>query len=278
MNHPQTLRRPPHRLRRSEPEPQPSRPRRRRRHALSLLGVIALLGLGCTAETGSTASELRPECTDAPDALPAGEWLCPDTLEVECTDGYASPEVLYAEGSKLPAGACGEALWVDDPGPYPVGTTNVSVVTDGGVPVCLATIEVVDTLPPTVVEQEPGELWPPNHRMVDIHVDDCVTVTDRCDRDVDVFFTRVESDEPMDDIGDGNHEPDMVLATCDQVSLRAERQGPMDGRVYTLHWRAVDDAGFAVDGTCEVPVPHDQSGAPAIKGAPLAAIEGCATL
>tara|TARA_B100001750_G_C15415659_1_gene550130 strand:- start:101 stop:880 length:780 start_codon:yes stop_codon:yes gene_type:complete len=253
------------------PEPQPAR-----RSKLALIGSIALLGFGCSAETGATTEALRVECTDAPSTMAFDDWVCPGTVQLECANGFAEPEVLYADGTAFPAGTCADAsLTIDDAGPYAYGTTEVEVSADG-TPVCLATIEVVDTLPPEVFTRTPGELWPPNHRMVTVSAADCLTVTDACDTDVEVFFTGVESDEPMNDVGDGNHEPDMELIACDQVALRAERQGPEDGRVYTLHWQAVDDAGHSVEGTCEVPVPHDQSGRPAVKGATQAAIDGCA--
>ncbi|MBW1758644.1 MAG: hypothetical protein JRJ80_21115 [Deltaproteobacteria bacterium] len=57
------------------------------------------------------------------------------------------------------------------------------------------------------------------------------------------------------------------------MELRAERQGGSDGRVYSLEYRAVDDAGEATSGTCTVVVPHDQSGDEAIAQEPAYTID-----
>ncbi|MBW1907032.1 MAG: hypothetical protein JRJ24_17370, partial [Deltaproteobacteria bacterium] len=80
------------------------------------------------------------------------------------------------------------------------------------------------------------------------------------------------SDEPVNDKGDGNTEPDIILS-CDSVELRAERQGGSDGRVYSLEYRAVDDDGNETSGTCTVVVPHDQSGDEAIAQEPAYTID-----
>jgi hypothetical protein len=79
-----------------------------------------------------------------------------------------------------------------------------------------------------------------------------------------VHFTSATSDELVDDVGDGSHEPDIVFAGPGLVSLRAERQGGGNGRVYTLGWQAVDASGNVARGACTVEVPHDQSGRAAI--------------
>ena len=82
---------------------------------------------------------------------------------------------------------------------------------------------------------------------------------DRCDgEDLEVTFLYAISDEPVNDKGDGNTEPDIILE-CDRVQLRAERQGPSNGRVYRLGWTAVDEAGNAPEEIeeCIVVVPHD---------------------
>ena len=135
---------------------------------------------------------------------------------------------------------------------------------------------MVDTLPPDAVALEPAPMWPPNHSMHRVTVDDCVDVTDGCDPDVEVFFLSATSDEPADARGDGHHAPDIRPDGCDAVMLRAERQGGGDGRVYNLRWRAIDDAGHSIDGTCRVTVPHDQSGRPATDSGEAHAIRfGC---
>jgi hypothetical protein len=44
------------------------------------------------------------------------------------------------------------------------------------------------------------------------------------------------------------------------VQVRAERQGPKNGRVYKLGVRVVDGAGNAVQSQCTIIVDHDQRG------------------
>ena len=108
-------------------------------------------------------------------------------------------------------------------------------------------------------------LWPPNHKFVDIGI---MGVTDPDGDPVTITITGVTSDEPTaSDKGSGGakHAPDAILAD-DTVSLRAERSGDADGRVYVISFTATDDKGDESEGTVEVRVPHDQSyeGCPAV--------------
>lgn len=154
-----------------------------------------------------------------------------------------------------------------------VGTSDVVVeakpISGGNAKeICDAEVEVVDTTPPKATSRN-VVLWPPNHRMQRIAPEDCVTIEDACDEDVDVWFTAMSSDEPANAKGDGNHEPDLMLADgCRAVDVRAERSGKGNGRVYSLRWHAVDDAGNAAEGVCQVTVPHDQSGSAAVDDGP----------
>jgi hypothetical protein len=121
------------------------------------------------------------------------------------------------------------------------------------------TVEVIDNSAPVVrLELDPGDLWPPNHKMVDVHanviVEDCSPVT--------ITLLEVFSNEPDNGTGDGNHEPDIMgadVGTEDyHFKLRAERSGGGDGRVYTIRYHVVDDAGYETTATAYVTVPHDQ--------------------
>jgi hypothetical protein len=125
-------------------------------------------------------------------------------------------------------------------------------------------IDIVDTTPPQfAVVTDPDTLWPPNHKMVDVHisfrvVDACSVVPD----DIDFVLRDVRSSEPANDIGDGNTEPDIMgadIGTRDtHVQLRAERSGPGVGRTYTLVYTAEDAEGRSVRAQGIVTVPHDQ--------------------
>lgn len=244
---------------------------------LFVVSIAALGAAGCTSEITSQADALVVACVDARAEAGPGAWFCGDAIEVECADGLGSPAVLYTDSETFPEGvACADVeLAPDDPGPYPVGDHTVIVSAGDGTEVCEATLRVVDTLPPVATPRSPVELWPPNHRLEDISVHDCVMIDDRCDRDVELYFTHITSDEPLNATGDGNTDADIVVRDCQTVALRAERRGPEDGRVYSLGWRAVDAAGLSVEGTCKVVVPHDQSGRPAVEGAPLVTVDAC---
>lgn len=103
-------------------------------------------------------------------------------------------------------------------------------------------------------------LWPPNHKLHTIDVADCVTLSPTCDPDVEAEFVWASSDEPVDDIGDGHHEPDILITDCHQVQLRAERQGPKEGRVYKLGVRVADRSGNVAESVCTIVVDHDKRG------------------
>jgi hypothetical protein len=157
----------------------------------------------------------------------------------------------------------GQALQPSNAGPFVPGTHTIDVLADDQV-LCSAELTVVDTLPAVPIEHD-GTLWPPNHKLQSIDVADCMSATDACDGELRGEFLWASSDEPANDRGDGNHEPDIVLADdCQSIQLRAERQGGGDGRVYTLGVRVVDGAGNETEGQCRVTVAHDQSGRPAV--------------
>ena len=86
-----------------------------------------------------------------------------------------------------------------------------------------------------------------------------VVATDTCDPNPVCAIVSVSSDEPENDIGDGNTMPDWILSGGLTVDLRAERAGPEDGRTYTVEVTCADESGNVSDpATREVSVPHDQ--------------------
>src|SRR6476620_9372305 len=78
------------------------------------------------------------------------------------------------------------------------------------------------------------ELWAPNHKFHLLSIEQCVPALLACDRGPAAEFTWASSDEPIDGIGDGHHQPDIVRVDRDHVCVRAERQGPSNGRSYHL--------------------------------------------
>ena len=122
-------------------------------------------------------------------------------------------------------------------------------------------VQVVDTKPPIVdLHASPSVLWPPNHKLVNIHatvrVDECGPYT--------VTLLSLTSNEPDNGTGDGDTVGDIPgadVGTADyDFQLRAERAGGGTGRVYTAVYKVVDAVGLETIATTYVKVPHDQSG------------------
>jgi len=112
----------------------------------------------------------------------------------------------------------------------------------------------------------PATLWPPNHGLVEVTIQG---VTDADGGAPDVTVVGVTQDEPLG----GGHDacPDASGVELDEtVSLRAERGGSGDGRVYHVSFTADDADGGTCAGEVVVCVPHDQgNGASCADGGPL---------
>ena len=101
-----------------------------------------------------------------------------------------------------------------------------------------------------------SSLWPPNHKMVSVTI---LGVTDPDGDPLAVSATAIAQDEPVDATGDGATCPDALGVGVDTVSLRSERSGNGDGRVYHVAFQAVDRCNAACTGEITVTVPHDRS-------------------
>ncbi len=97
----------------------------------------------------------------------------------------------------------------------------------------------------------PASIWPPNGRLVPIFVRG---VADPDGDPVTLTVTGVRQDEPLSRAGS----PDATGIGTDGVSVRADRTGGGDGRVYRLSFTATDPQGASCTGTAAVCVPHDQ--------------------
>jgi hypothetical protein len=117
---------------------------------------------------------------------------------------------------------------------------------------------VADTIPPTLrINATPDLLWPPNHRMVEITID--VEVSDNLDPNPLVQLVSVASNEGQNLKGDGNTSVDIsVDPATNRISLRAERSGLGNDRIYTITFGARDAAGNTTTATTQVVVPHDR--------------------
>ena len=144
---------------------------------------------------------------------------------------------------------------------FPVGTTNVScTATDGASATagCTFKVTVNDVQGPVItsVTASPDVLWPPNHKMIPVVV--TATATDNCGGSPTCAITMVTSNEPVDGLGDGHFAPDWIITGPQTVSLRAERSGPGDGRLYSVTDTCTDGSGNAASQIVVVQVPHNQ--------------------
>lgn len=151
----------------------------------------------------------------------------------------------------------------------PLGMTTITlVVNDGMLDSEPDTVDIIvqDTTPPEIVlfEPDPSKLWPPNHKFIYVVI--MGIALDICDIDLDINVS-VEVIDAEGGDGGAEHEPDyeIVDAVVDEdgiieilLSLRAERAGIGDGRIYRITAEVTDDSGNSSDDTIEAFVPHDR--------------------
>ena len=132
--------------------------------------------------------------------------------------------------------------------PVPTTTTSSSLTTTTTVPA---------NRPPdcNAATAEPATLWPPNHRFVGVSV---AGGTDPDGDRVTISVIGVSQDEPLTGGGQGNVCPDATDLGGATASLRAEREGSGDGRVYHITFMGDDGRGGRCTGSVTVCVPHDQ--------------------
>ncbi len=125
---------------------------------------------------------------------------------------------------------------------------------------------IQDAIPPVLIAAEPRELWPPNHKYIEVTVDECVASAED-DRDGPIDIARVNidsvsSDEPENEkgVGDGDTCHDILFSdNCRMVLLRSERQGGGNGRVYTIYLSVEDEAGNKASAFRLVTIPHSKN-------------------
>jgi hypothetical protein len=230
------------------------------------VNVAYLLGLTACTQASSGAPlppfdpvEIVVGCDDSANTDPQ-TWLCPASITVDCADDPRATRVVVRSPSGTRCSA--EQLSAVVSEPWTSGSHEVVVRDRSGAALCSTEVTVVSATAPTLVSHT-LQMWPPNHKFHDFAVSDCVSVTDSCGSQLQGEFIWASSDEPVDAQGDGHHAPDILLSDdCQHVSLRSERQGPEDGRVYRLGVRVVDFAGNVTEAECAVVVAHDQSGVP----------------
>ena len=198
------------------------------------------------------------------------DTLPPEVTFVSCTGGgsHSGNTVTWNIGT-ITAGASGSVtLTVQVKLGTPPGTNITNYVTiNGAEPGTGPTTKSEMTVtclnqPPDVSDAHPSIdcLWPPNHKFVDITIEG---VTDPDNDTVTITITDITSDEPTASIegaGGAKHAPDASGVGTATASLRAERSGDGNGRVYEITFVASDGKGGETEGSVTVCVPHDYRG------------------
>jgi hypothetical protein len=191
------------------------------------------------------------ECDQSPDPAITGTALVTDV----CDPG---PSVTFSDSVR--PGACSEESTI--------ARTWTTTDASGNSSSCMQIIEVVDTTPPVIesLSVSPDVLWPPNHKLIPVITS--VDVSDNCDSSPTVALVSItmnESDETMtfdpaydSTIGDGNTIDDIHVDANGNISLRAERSGTGNGRIYTITYAATDCSGNSSTADVIVTVPHNQ--------------------
>jgi len=142
-------------------------------------------------------------------------------------------------------------------GPYRLGVTPVTLTctdSNGASATCGATVTVVDATPPSLsLAVDRTTLWPPNHKLVPVHV--TATSRDDCDEEPSITLASIVSSDP-----DPSHEDiqGAAVGTPDfDFDLRAESEGKESARTYTICYDSRDDAGNDTRQCVMVHVQHD---------------------
>lgn len=206
---------------------------------------------------------------------------CPNGLTLECgVGGVACAKLTVVAGdadgdslvvlwsvngvvrqtNNLSAGAIPTSASVEFTHCYQLGTNVVTgSVSDGKAAStnCSTLVTVRDTNPPVIVHiaASPKVLWPPNHRMVPVKI--TVRTFDACECGPTICkIISVQSNEPINGLGDGDTAPDWQITGDLTLKLRAERSGKGNGRVYTITVRCTDCSGNSSTRKVRVLVPH----------------------
>ena len=120
-------------------------------------------------------------------------------------------------------------------------------------------MNVCDEIAPTLeISLTPDNLWPANHKYVDVTA--TVIVTDNFDSNPTVTLLSVTSSEADEGLGDGDFSDDIVIIDDYTFQLRAERSATNKyGRVYTFTYQVVDACGNVTVESATVFVPFSQT-------------------
>ncbi|HEX8071761.1 MAG TPA: immunoglobulin-like domain-containing protein [Pyrinomonadaceae bacterium] len=206
----------------------------------------------------------------------------PNPMIVECHTSFVDPGATANDNcdGSFPATASG-TVNANTPGIYTI-TYNATDASGNNATPVTRTVIVQDTTAPTItLSTQTLTLWPPNHQYRTINVSSLVSgVTDGCDTSLGtagVKILSVSSDEPDDNPsgGDGSTTNDIVIAAdCKSVQLRAERDGNLNGRVYTITLIMKDASNNVATATVKVFVPKSGSSGTAVDDGPANTVTG----
>lgn len=237
------------------------------------------IGLTVTGSCG-TVNQSATLTVNAPTATtdPADQSVCQGTDAHFSTTASGTGPFHYAwtlDGS--PFNGDNSSITVPT-GSLSVGNHTVTVTTSGtcGTATQTATLTVTSATPVINLSKTSATMWPPNHQYQTFNVSDFVSsATAGCDsHDVtsSVVIQKVSSDELEENPAgaDGNTFNDIVIAPdCKSVQLRRERDGNLNGRVYTITFKVTDSFGNSTTATVKVNVPINNNGT-AVDNGPAA--------
>ncbi|MFK7691687.1 OmpL47-type beta-barrel domain-containing protein [Paenibacillus sp. HJGM_3] len=124
-----------------------------------------------------------------------------------------------------------------------------------------AVVQIDKTAPTLAIVVDQSVLWPPNHQMITVNAS--VYAVDGLAGIASVVLTSITSSELDMGVGSGDLPNDIQgaeIGTMDtQYMLRAERAGNGSGRIYTIMYTVIDQAGNKINAVATVTVPRSQS-------------------
>ena len=234
--------------------------------------VEAAGGCSTTSQSATLTVNANTQTTD-----PADQTVCQGTDAHFSTVASGTGPFSYAwtlDGN--PVGGNSPNVTIPT-GALAPGNHTVTVTTTGtcGSAIQTAILTVNNGTPViTLSNTTAATMWPPNHQYQTFNITDFVaSASSSCDASVDindVVIQKVSSDEPEDNLSgaDGNTLNDIVIAPdCKSVQLRRERDGNLNGRVYTITFKVSDSFGNSTTATVKVSVPKNNNGTAVDNGA-----------
>ena len=213
--------------------------------------VVAVTGGGTTTSSTSSTTTTRPTTTTSTTHAPTTTTTTtrPSTSTTSTTTVPTTTSLPTTTSTSTTT----SSSTTIHPTTTSTSTTTTTTLAGNRSPDCSAAVAT------------PASLSPPNHRFVKVSV---TGVTDPDGDPVAISITSITQNEALNAMGDRNTCPDATGVGTATASLRAEREGSGDGRVYHIGFTADDDRGGRCAGTVTVCVPQGQAGQPCVDEGP----------